>query len=61
MPLIQKRLVETMMTLLGATLEEKFRRRNAAINAVAAYCNPRKGELLPDPEGGCLLEERVRR
>jgi hypothetical protein len=39
MPPIQKRLVETMITLPGTTLEEEIRRRNAAIDAVAAYCN----------------------
>jgi len=39
MPLLQKRLAETAMTLLGTTIEEEFRRRNAAINAVAAYCH----------------------
>lgn len=38
MPLIQKRLVEMMMTLPRTTLKEEFRRRNAAINAVASYC-----------------------
>ena len=38
MPPIQKRLAETVMTLLGTTLEEEIRRRNASIDAVAAYC-----------------------
>jgi hypothetical protein len=35
---VQKRLVETVMTLLGKTVEEEFCRRNAAIDAVTAYC-----------------------
>lgn len=43
MPPQQKRLVETIMTLPGATLEEDFRRRNAAINVVAAYCKFQEG------------------
>lgn len=43
--------------LPGTTLEEKFRRRNAAINVVAAYCNFREGELLPpDHIGSSLLQ-----
>ncbi|KAH8598361.1 hypothetical protein B0O99DRAFT_650275 [Bisporella sp. PMI_857] len=42
MPLIQKRLVETVMTLPETTLEKKFRRRDAAIDAVAAYCRYKK-------------------
>jgi hypothetical protein len=36
-PLEQKRLIETTMTLLGTTLEKEICRRNAAINIVAAY------------------------
>jgi hypothetical protein len=36
-PLIQKRLAETVMTLPGTTVVEEFCRRNAAIDAVAAY------------------------
>jgi hypothetical protein len=39
MPLIQKRLAETVITLSGTTLEEEIRRRNAVIDAVAAYCH----------------------
>lgn len=38
MPLTQRRLVETIITLLGATLGEETYRRNEAINAVAAHC-----------------------
>ena len=44
MPLAQKHLIETVMTLLGITLEDEFRRRNDAINAVAAYCKFEEGE-----------------
>jgi hypothetical protein len=40
----QRRLVETVMTLPGTTLEEELRRRNAAIDAVAAYCKFEEGE-----------------
>jgi hypothetical protein len=47
MPPIQKRLVETIMTLPGTTLEEEFRRRNAAISAVAAYCKFEEGGARP--------------
>jgi Protein of unknown function (DUF3435) len=43
MPLAQRRLVKTVMTLPGTTLKEEFRRRNNAINAVAAYCKFEKG------------------
>jgi hypothetical protein len=39
MPLIQKHLAEAMLTLSGTTIEEEFRRRNAAIDAVAIYCH----------------------
>jgi hypothetical protein len=47
-PLAQRRLVETVMSLPGATLEEEFSRRNATIDVVAAYCKfeegrPRRG------------------
>jgi len=51
MPPIQKRLVETIMTLPGKTLEEEFRRRNAAINAVAAYCRFQEGGDAARPRG----------
>jgi hypothetical protein len=43
MPPAQRRLVETVITLPGTTLEEEFRRRNAAIDAVAAYCRFEEG------------------
>jgi hypothetical protein len=45
----QRRLVETMMTLPGTTLEEEFRRRDAAINAVAAYCIFQEGGSRTQP------------
>jgi len=51
MPPIQKRLVETIMTLPGKTLKEEFRRRNAAINAVAAYCKFQEGGDAARPRG----------
>jgi len=51
MPPIQKRLVETIMTLPGTTLEEEFRRRNAAIDAVAASCNFQEGGAAARPCG----------
>jgi hypothetical protein len=38
MPPLQKRLAETVITLPGTTIDKEFRRRNAAIDAVAAYC-----------------------
>lgn len=38
MPTVQKHMIESMMTLLGTTLEEEFGQRSTAINAVAAYC-----------------------
>ncbi|KAG9246656.1 hypothetical protein BJ878DRAFT_533103 [Calycina marina] len=49
MPPLQKRLVETVMTLPGTTIEEEFRRRNAAINAVAAYCHLHEGGAAAIP------------
>ncbi|KAH8663686.1 hypothetical protein BGZ60DRAFT_565713 [Tricladium varicosporioides] len=49
MPPIQKRLVETIMTLPGTTIEEEFRRRNAAIDAVAAYCHFQEGGAAARP------------
>jgi Protein of unknown function (DUF3435) len=49
MPPIQKCLVETIMTLPETTLEEEFRRRNAAIDAVAAYCHFQEGGAAARP------------
>lgn len=43
MPLPQRRLAETIITLPGTTLEEETCRRNAAINAAAAYCKIQEG------------------
>ncbi|PSS27036.1 hypothetical protein M430DRAFT_31938 [Amorphotheca resinae ATCC 22711] len=37
------------MTLLGTTIEEEFRRRNAAIDAVAAYCYFQEGAAAAQP------------
>jgi hypothetical protein len=54
MSLIQKRLVETLMTLPGTTLEEEFRRHNAAINAVAVYCKFQEGGAAAWPRGRLL-------
>jgi hypothetical protein len=49
MPPIQKRLAETIITLPGTTLEEEFHRRNAAIDAVAAYCHFQEGGATARP------------
>ncbi|TVY31730.1 hypothetical protein LSUB1_G007778 [Lachnellula subtilissima] len=38
MPPLQRRLVKTILTLPGTTLEEEFSRCNASINAIVAYC-----------------------
>jgi hypothetical protein len=38
MPMMQRRLVQTIITLPGTTLEEEASRRNDAIDAVAAHC-----------------------
>jgi len=51
MPSMQKRLVETVMTLPGSTIEEELRRRNAAIDAVAAYCHFQEGGAVAMPRG----------
>jgi hypothetical protein len=51
-PLDQKRLIATVMTLPAATLEDEMRRRNAAINAITAYCKVE--------EGGCNSPSRKR-
>jgi hypothetical protein len=51
-PLEQKRLIATVMTLPAATLEDEMRRRNAAINAITAYCKVE--------EGGCDSPSRKR-
>lgn len=47
MPQPQRRLVETIITLPGTTLEEEICRRNAAINATAAYCKFQEGGAAP--------------
>jgi hypothetical protein len=49
MPPLQKRLAKTVITLLGTTIKEEFRRRNAAINAVAAYCHFWEGKAAALP------------
>jgi len=49
-PPMQKRLVETVMTLPGTTVEE-FRRCNAAIDGVAAYCHFQEGGAVAMPRG----------
>jgi hypothetical protein len=51
-PLEQKRLIATVMTLPAATLEDEMLRRNAAINAITAYCKVE--------EGGCDSPSRKR-
>ncbi|KAI9889389.1 MAG: hypothetical protein M1814_005325 [Vezdaea aestivalis] len=38
-----KRLIETIMSLPGSTIEEEIDRRNSAINAIAAYCTVEEG------------------
>ena len=42
-PLEQKRLIATVVMLPAATLEDEMRRRNAAINAIIAYCKVEEG------------------
>jgi Protein of unknown function (DUF3435) len=51
-PLEQKRLIATVITLPAATLEDEMCQRNAAINAITAYCKVK--------EGGCDLPSRKR-
>jgi hypothetical protein len=51
MPPMQKRLAETVMTLPGTTVVEEFCRRNAAIDAVAAYCHFQEGGAVAMPRG----------
>ncbi|KAH0552930.1 hypothetical protein GP486_006872, partial [Trichoglossum hirsutum] len=46
MPLMQKHLVETIMTMPGMTVEEEFCWHNAAIDAVAAYCHFQEGRAV---------------
>ena len=40
-----------MIMLSGTALEEEFRRRNAAIDAVAAYFNFQEGGAAARPHG----------
>jgi hypothetical protein len=49
MPLMQKRLVETVMTIPGMTVEEEFCWCNVVIDAVAAYCYFQKGGAIAMP------------
>lgn len=42
MPLFQKRLAKTVITLLGMTIKEEFCYCNIVINTVAAYCHFQK-------------------
>jgi hypothetical protein len=49
MPLMQKRLIETVMTMPGTTVEEEFRQRNAAIDAIATYCYFQEGRAVAMP------------
>lgn len=63
MPLTQRRLVETIITLPGTTLEEETRRRNDAINAVAAHCQFQEGGAVArgrpstEPKGPSPVKE----
>jgi len=38
-------LIESLLILPGSTLEEEYRRRSAAINAIAAYCKVEEGVI----------------
>lgn len=40
------RLIQAVLTLPGKTLDEEYRRRNAAIDAVAAYCAVEEGRVI---------------
>jgi Protein of unknown function (DUF3435) len=51
MPPIQRRLVETILTLPGTTLEEEIRRRNATIDAVTTYYHFQEGRAAARPRG----------
>jgi hypothetical protein len=51
MPLIQKRLAETVMTLPGTTVVEEFYRRNAVIDAIATYYHFQEGGAITIPRG----------
>jgi hypothetical protein len=51
MPPMQKRLAQTVMTLPGTTVVEEFRRRNAAIDAVATCCHFQEGGAVAMPRG----------
>lgn len=51
MPPMQQRLVETILTLPGTTVVEEFCRRNAAIDAVTAYCHFQEGGAVAMPRG----------
>lgn len=48
---MQKRLAATVMTLPGTTVVEEFCRRNAAIDAVVAYCHFQEGGAVAMPRG----------
>lgn len=47
MPPEQKRLIETLMTFPGQTLEEEICRRNVAIIAAIEYCKFEEGKFVP--------------
>jgi hypothetical protein len=49
MPPLQKRLVETILTLPGTTVAEEICRRDAATDAVAAYCHFQEGGAVAMP------------
>ena len=49
MPPIQKRLAETVITLPGETIEAELRRRDTAIDAVAAYYHYQEGGAAAQP------------
>ncbi|KAJ5086714.1 hypothetical protein NUU61_008021 [Penicillium alfredii] len=49
MPILQKRLVESLFTLPRSTLEEEMDRRTEAVDAVSAYCQFQEGDTCRLP------------
>ena len=41
--------IDTMLTMPGATLEAEYQRRINAINAVTAFCGVEEGRPTPSP------------
>ena len=56
MSLVQKHSIKTVLTLLGTTVQGEFCRRNAAIDAITAYCHFQEGRAVTIPRNSLMTQ-----